>query len=61
MEDLRKLAGQNLLRVMREAEQVRKDLQEQGMRPYEEELPHGALGETPSCFYKFNKSPSNSE
>ncbi|KAK8394683.1 hypothetical protein O3P69_005869 [Scylla paramamosain] len=61
MEDLRKLAGQNLLRVMREAEQVRKDLQEQGMRPYEEELPHGASGDGPSCFYKFNKSPSNSE
>lgn len=41
--------------------QVRKDLQQQGMKPYEEELPLAPPGDGPSCFYRFNKSPSNSE
>ncbi|XP_050735427.1 dipeptidase 1-like isoform X2 [Eriocheir sinensis] len=49
-EDLKKLAGQNLLRVMRTAEQVRRDLQEQGQRPYEE-LPPTSRDD--SCFYRF--------
>ncbi|XP_050735253.1 dipeptidase 1-like [Eriocheir sinensis] len=61
LEDLRKLAGQNLLRVMREAEQVRRDLQEQGLRPYEEELPPEAPGDSSSCFYRFSKTPNDSE
>ncbi|XP_063878645.1 dipeptidase 1-like isoform X1 [Scylla paramamosain] len=60
-DDLRKLAGQNLLRVMRRAEQVRRELQEQGMKPYEEEMRSQRTGEDYSCFYRFIRPADDGE
>ncbi|CAL4142139.1 unnamed protein product, partial [Meganyctiphanes norvegica] len=55
-EDLKKLAGQNLLRVMRQAEKVRQELAEKKTQPYEEEPgPTKLKPYNENCFYKFIK------
>ncbi|XP_050735489.1 dipeptidase 1-like [Eriocheir sinensis] len=60
IEDLKLLAGQNLLRVMRDVEKVRLDMREQKAAPYEEEVPPDQLEGLTSCSYKFNKDPDDS-
>ncbi|XP_071512639.1 dipeptidase 1-like isoform X2 [Panulirus ornatus] len=55
-EDLKKLAGENLLRVMRDVEKVRQTMSEQGVLPHEEEVPPSQLREMTNCTYKFTKS-----
>ncbi|XP_045596040.2 dipeptidase 1 isoform X3 [Procambarus clarkii] len=59
LQDLKKLAGHNLLRVMREAEKVRLELKEQKIRPYEEEAPRAPGDDT--CFYRFTRHPDHAE
>ncbi|KAK4297643.1 hypothetical protein Pmani_029962 [Petrolisthes manimaculis] len=54
--DLRKLAGENLLRVMRQVEQVRLNLQHQQVMPFEEEVGvEQEDTEDDSCFYRFTR------
>ncbi|XP_071541470.1 dipeptidase 1-like isoform X2 [Panulirus ornatus] len=61
LQDLRKLAGGNLLRVMREAERVRVELREQRAKPYEEEVPYGPSEDPHSCFYRFTRPADDTE
>ncbi|XP_066981108.1 uncharacterized protein [Macrobrachium rosenbergii] len=56
LEDLKKLAGQNFLRVMREVEKVRISMSQQRVIPYEEEVPQSQLGHAGNCTYKFTKA-----
>ncbi|XP_071541864.1 dipeptidase 1-like [Panulirus ornatus] len=60
LEDLKLLAGQNLLRVMREAEKVRLAMSRQKVAPYEEEVPTSQLENLTTCSYKFTKDPDDS-
>ncbi|KAG7177866.1 Dipeptidase 1-like 5 [Homarus americanus] len=61
LQDLRKLAGHNLLRVMREAERVGMELQQQRVTPNEEELPLTDLHHDDSCFYRFIRPTDNTD
>ncbi|XP_050698809.1 dipeptidase 1-like [Eriocheir sinensis] len=54
-EDLKKLAGQNLLRVMRDAERVREMMSQQGVAPHEWEVPSSQLPSPNNCSYEFTK------
>ncbi|XP_068250523.1 uncharacterized protein [Palaemon carinicauda] len=56
LEDLKKLAGQNFLRVMRDVEKVRVSMLQQRVIPYEEEVPQSQLGHAGNCTYKFTKA-----
>ncbi|XP_063878602.1 uncharacterized protein LOC135110315 isoform X2 [Scylla paramamosain] len=55
IEDLKKLAGQNLLRVMRDVEKVREVMSQQGVAPHEWEVPPSQLPAPNNCSYKFTK------
>ncbi|KAL7647918.1 UNVERIFIED_CONTAM: hypothetical protein RMT77_001528 [Armadillidium vulgare] len=52
-EDLKKLAGLNLLRVLRDVEKVRKELRLRRARPNEEEVPPSQLLGKQNCSYNF--------
>ncbi|KAK3866813.1 hypothetical protein Pcinc_018637 [Petrolisthes cinctipes] len=60
LQDLAKLAGLNLLRVMRHVEKVREQLREEKVLPYEEEVPLTA-GDHEACFYRFLRPPDGDE
>ncbi|XP_069187531.1 dipeptidase 1 [Procambarus clarkii] len=60
LDDLRLLAGYNLLRVMRDVEKVRVAMRQQKVAPYEEEVPPAQLEGYNSCSYKFTKDPDDS-
>lgn len=48
-EDLQKLAGLNLIRVLGEVEKVRDRLAAEGLKPYEDLLPRADLGNNTGC------------
>ncbi|KDR16715.1 dipeptidase 1-like [Zootermopsis nevadensis] len=48
-EDLEKLAGLNLIRVLEEVEKVRDELAAQALKPYEEHLAKADLGDNTRC------------
>ncbi|XP_076064497.1 uncharacterized protein LOC143038817 isoform X2 [Oratosquilla oratoria] len=55
-EDLAKLAGRNLIRVMRKVEEVGSELRKKGIPPLEEEVPVSQLqDERSACSYRFVK------
>ncbi|XP_071512537.1 uncharacterized protein [Panulirus ornatus] len=60
IEDLKMLAGQNLLRVMRDVEKVRVEMSKQRVAPYEEEVPPNQLKGLTGCSYKFTSDPDDS-
>ncbi|KAK3884567.1 hypothetical protein Pcinc_011160, partial [Petrolisthes cinctipes] len=60
IQDLSKLAGLNLLRVMRQVEKVKEKLKEEKVLPYEEDVPLTA-GDHEACFYRFLRLPDDSE
>ena len=53
-EDLEKLAGRNLVRVFREVELVSQELQESGIRPYDDLIPEEDIPEEHECRTDFN-------
>lgn len=58
-EDLEKLAGLNLIRVLEEVEKVRDRLAAEGLKPYEDLLPRADLGNNTGCItdtYSFWRS-----
>ncbi|XP_063594370.1 dipeptidase 1-like [Penaeus indicus] len=56
VEDLKLLAGQNLLRVMRDVEKVRISMSHQKIPPFEEEVPTAHLEGHTNCSYGFIKN-----
>ncbi|XP_063594356.1 dipeptidase 1-like [Penaeus indicus] len=60
IEDLKKLAGQNLLRVMRDVEKVRLEMKQQRVPPFEQEVPASQLVGLTNCSYQFIKSSDDS-
>lgn len=59
-EDLEKLAGLNLIRVLEEVEKVRDQLAAEGVEPYEDLMPRSDLGNNDGCItdsFSFLKSP----
>ncbi|XP_069997712.1 dipeptidase 1-like [Penaeus vannamei] len=60
IEDLKKLAGQNLLRVMRDVEKVRLEMKQQRVPPFEQEVPTSQLVGLTNCSYQFIKSSDDS-
>nr|XP_053645464.1 dipeptidase 1-like [Cherax quadricarinatus] len=59
LEDLKMLAGHNLLRVLRDVEKVRLTMNQQGVVALEEEVPVNQLTTTNNCSYKFIKQPED--
>ncbi|XP_042215666.1 dipeptidase 1-like [Homarus americanus] len=57
--DLKKLAGLNLLRVMRKVEKVGVDLRQQRVKPQEEEIARSP--EDDGCFYRFTRQADHTE
>ncbi|CAL4146134.1 unnamed protein product, partial [Meganyctiphanes norvegica] len=57
-EDLKKLAGQNILRVLRDVEKVRSEMRLQNVKPYELEVIN-PKPESLNCSYQFNKNKNN--
>ncbi|XP_018010925.1 dipeptidase 1, partial [Hyalella azteca] len=55
IEDLKKLAGLNILRVMKEVEQVSAELRSKGVTPHEDELPASQMLKPNNCSYVFVK------
>ncbi|XP_042222357.1 dipeptidase 1-like [Homarus americanus] len=60
LDDLKLLAGHNLLRVMRDVEKVRVAMSKRKVPPYEEEVPPSQLEGLTACSYKFTKDPDDS-
>ncbi|XP_059478482.1 dipeptidase 1-like [Neocloeon triangulifer] len=48
--NLRKLAGENLIRVFTDVERVRDEMAAEGITPFEENIPVGDLGNNTACY-----------
>ena len=53
-EDLEKLAGRNVVRYFTEVERVSQELQESGVRPYDDLIPEEDIPEEHECRTEFD-------